>query len=102
LSSSSTLISVSTFLFFDKIQVYLRDNTSFSYSKLGLEQVVDLMYYWSQDLDSHIHLKLHCKIKGDATIVDWKNLCGMCVNYCIKHPSMIGGVGHIIEIDESA
>jgi hypothetical protein len=81
----------------------LRDNTFFSYSKLKLEQVVDLMYYWSQGLDSHVHLERHCNMKGDAIIVDWKNfLRDVCVEYCIKHTSMIGGVGHIVEIDESA
>ena len=29
-------------------------------SKLNLKQILDLMYYWSQDLDSHIFLERHC------------------------------------------
>jgi hypothetical protein len=37
----------------------LRENTFFFHSKLELEQVVDLMYYWSQVLDSHNHLERH-------------------------------------------
>lgn len=81
----------------------LRDNTFFSHSKLTLQQVMDLMYYWSQGLDSHIHTARHCGITGDATIVDWKNFIrDICVEHCLKYPAMIGGVGHIVEIDESA
>jgi hypothetical protein len=61
------------------------------------------MYYWSEGLDAHIHLERHCNIKGDTIIVDWKNfLLDVCVEYCIQHPSMIGGVGHIVETDENA
>lgn len=81
----------------------IREGTFFSNSKLELEQVVDLMYYWSQCLDSHIHLERHCQMKGAATIVDWKNfILDICVDTCIKSSSKIDGVGHIVEIDESA
>ena len=81
----------------------IRDGTFFSNSKLNLEQIVDLMYYWSQDVDSHVFLERHCQLKSDTTIVDWKNFMrDICVEYRIKHPSNIGGVGHIVEIDESA
>lgn len=76
---------------------------SFSHSKLTLQQVMDLMYYWSQGLDSHIPIARHCGITGDATIVDWKNFIrDICVEHCLKYPAMISGVGHIVEIDESA
>ena len=60
---------------------------------------MDLIHYWSQGMDSHSHLERHCNIKGDATILDWKNFVrDICVDYCIKHPSMIDSV----EIDENA
>lgn len=81
----------------------IRDGTFFSNSKLTLRQVMDLMFYWSQGLDSHVFINRHCGIKGDATIVDWKNFMrDVCVEYCLKHPATIGGVGHVVEIDESA
>jgi hypothetical protein len=81
----------------------LREKTFFSHSKLKLEQLVDLMYYWSQGLDSHIYLTRHCGITSDTTIVDWKNFIrDICVEHCIKHPAKIGGDNHIVEIDESA
>jgi hypothetical protein len=81
----------------------IRDGTFFSNSKLTLRQVMDLMFYWSQGLDSHVFPSRHCGIKGDATLVDWKNFMrDICVEYCLKNPAMIGGVGHVVEIDESA
>ena len=60
------------------------------------------MYYWSQDVDSQVFLERHYQLKSDTTIVDWKNFMrDICVEYCIKYPSKIGDVGHIVEIDES-
>ncbi|CAF3713841.1 unnamed protein product [Rotaria socialis] len=39
----------------------------------------------------------------DVTIVDWKNFMrDLCVEYFIQHPTIIGDIGHIVEIDESA
>ena len=64
---------------------------------------MDLMHYWSQGMDSHSDLERHCNIKDDATIIHLKNLVrDICADYCIKHSSMIGDIGHAIEIDESA
>ncbi|CAF1624079.1 unnamed protein product [Rotaria magnacalcarata] len=61
------------------------------------------MMFWSQGLDSHKFLKRNVNILGDATIVDWKNFKrDLCVEYFIQHPTIIGGIGHIVEIDESA
>ncbi|CAF2047827.1 unnamed protein product [Rotaria magnacalcarata] len=81
----------------------LRDSTFFSQSRLSLQQILDLMMFWSQGLDSHKFLKRNVNILGDATIVDWKNFKhDLCVEYFIQHPTIIGGIGHIVEIDESA
>ncbi|CAF4179039.1 unnamed protein product, partial [Rotaria socialis] len=38
-----------------------------------------------------------------VTIANWKNFMrDFCVEYFIQHPTIIGGIGHIVEIDESA
>ncbi|CAF2044306.1 unnamed protein product [Rotaria magnacalcarata] len=80
-----------------------RDGTFFSKSKLELHQVVDLLFYWSQCNDSHEHLRRHCKFASESTIVDWKNFMrDICATYLLLHPPTIGGVGHIVEIDESS
>ena len=61
------------------------------------------MCFWSQELDSHSFLRRHCKFVSESTIVDWKNFVrDICGEYFLRHPAIIGGVGHIVEIDESA
>ncbi|CAF3729211.1 unnamed protein product [Rotaria socialis] len=81
----------------------IRDGTFFSKSKLELRQVIDLLFYWSQCNDSHEHLRRHCKFASESTIVDWKNFMrDICATYFLLHPPTIGGVGHIVEIDESS
>ena len=81
----------------------IRQGTFFSKSKLEIRQVLDLMYFWSQSLDSHAMLRRHCNFASESTIVDWKNFVrDICGEYFLRHPVAIGGVGHIVEIDESA
>lgn len=81
----------------------IRHGTFFANSKLSIRQILDLMYFWSQKLDSHSFLRRHCDFASESTIVDWKNFVrDICAEYFIKHPQIIGGVGHIVEIDESA
>ena len=42
------------------------------------------------------------QIKGQHTIVDWLQFCrDVPVDYFLNNPVPIGGVGHIVEIDES-
>ena len=40
----------------------IRHGTFFAGSKLDIRQILDLMYLWSQKLDSHDILKRHCKM----------------------------------------
>ena len=80
-----------------------RHGTFFAKSKLTIREILDLMYFWSQKLDSHDNLRRHCGMAGEGTIVDWKNFVrDICCDYFLKHPLQIGGVGHIVEIDEFA
>ncbi|CAF1282430.1 unnamed protein product [Didymodactylos carnosus] len=81
----------------------IRDGTFFANSKLEIQQVLDLMFYWSQGIDTHDFLRRHCKFASESTIVDWKNfLRDTCAEHFLRHPGVIGGVGHVVEIDESA
>jgi hypothetical protein len=81
----------------------LRENTFFSNSKLELQQLVDLIFYWSQGLDAHLFFRRHVQVEAKNTIADWKNfLRDICVDYVVNYPSMIGGDGHVVEIDQSA
>ena len=80
----------------------IRHSTFFSNSKLEIRQILHLMCFWSQELDSHSFLRRHCKFVSESTIVDWKNFVrDICGEYFLRHPAVIGGVGHIVEIDES-
>jgi hypothetical protein len=43
-----------------------------------------------------------CDIGSEHTVVGWNNfLRDVCAQYFIDHPMVIGGPGHIVEIDES-
>ena len=81
----------------------LRGDTLFSQSRLTLQQIMDLMMYWSQGLDSHKFIKGNINILSDKTVVDWKNFMrNLCVEYFVRRSTIIGGVDHVVEIDESA
>ncbi|CAF1579046.1 unnamed protein product, partial [Didymodactylos carnosus] len=60
------------------------------------------MYYWSRGEDSIAKLMHELDIGSEHTIVDWKKFCrDVCAEYYVRNPSIIGGVGHTVEIDES-
>ena len=81
----------------------LRENTFFSQSRLELQQILDLMFYWSMGVDSQQYIRRNCRMASSATIVDWKNFMrDLCGEYFTRHPAKIGGVGHVVEIGESA
>ncbi|CAF1629088.1 unnamed protein product [Didymodactylos carnosus] len=86
-----------------KLTRSLRDGTFFSNSKLELQQILDLMYYWSQGVDTYDFLQRQCNFGSKSTIADWKNfLRDVCAEHFLRHPAEIGGVGHVVEIDESS
>ena len=81
----------------------IRHGTFFTNSKRSIRQILDLMYFWSQKLDSHHFLRRHCRFASESTIVDWKNFMrDVCGESFLRHPQVIGGVRHVVEIDESA
>ena len=75
----------------------------FGQSRLALQQILDLMMYWTQDLDSQKFIKRNLNVLRDATIVDWENFMrDLCVEYFIRYPVVIGIVEHVVENDESS
>ena len=52
---------------------------------------------------THSFPRRHCKFASESTIVDWENFVrDICRENFLRHPVAIGGVGHVVEIDESA
>ncbi|CAF0849611.1 unnamed protein product [Didymodactylos carnosus] len=47
-----------------KLTRSIRDGTFFSNSKLTIQQILDLIYYWSQGEDTHEHLRRHCNFSS--------------------------------------
>ena len=71
-------------------------------SKLGLSQILDLIFYWSQSLDIHKYSRRYCHFASESTIADWKSMTPeICTLYCLKYLCVIGGLDHVVEIDES-
>ncbi|CAF3605641.1 unnamed protein product [Rotaria socialis] len=59
----------------------------FSNSKLAIRQVLDLTYFWVQQIESHAFLRRHCKLASDSTIVDWKNFArDLCGEHFLRYP----------------
>ena len=81
-------------------KVSLRSNSWFSNSNLSLENIILITYFWvyrsSEDFVIH-ELGI-----SNKTIVDWYNFCReVCETILESDRKQIGGVGHIVEIDES-
>ena len=72
----------------------------FSHAKLSMTTVVDLMYWWSIDVQQSIVLEEVGL--SNHTIVDWYNFFReICRRYFTAHPVQLGGPGTVVEIDES-
>eukprot|EP00731_Ephydatia_muelleri_P003003 Em0001g3003a len=81
-------------------EVALREGTFFEGSRLGIETIMRIVYLWSVKTPLG---KMREEIEFAAqTAVDWYNFIrDICAQYFIDHPSIIGGPGFEIEIDES-
>lgn len=78
------------------------EGTLFFNSNIKINKLVDLIYFWSQDY-SHAKVKKEIECNSQTTVCEWfKKL--QKLSYVIlrgESRSLIGGVGHIVEIDES-
>ena len=80
--------------------ISVRNDSFFTGSHLKLNEIVDIIYWWSRK--ATIHVTMHETGHYEHTIVDWFNfLRDVCAQYFIDHPTTIGGPGSIVEIDES-
>ncbi|CAF3501212.1 unnamed protein product [Rotaria socialis] len=85
----------------DKSTRTIRHGTFFSNSKLAIRQVLDLTYFWAEQIDSHAFLRRHYKFASESTVVDWKNFArDCCGEHFLRYPVVIGGPWHTLEIDE--
>ena len=70
-------------------------------SHLSVEQVLKLTYLWVWKCSESFVMR-EVKIGGEHTIVDWFNFCReVAVEVMQKESVQIGGVGEVVEIDES-
>ena len=71
-------------------------------SKLEIEKIVDVLYYYSYEMASVKNLMRECGIASEAA-VNWRNFVrDIYGEYFLQHPLVIGGPGHVVKIDESA
>lgn len=79
----------------------LRKESFFEKSKLSVEQIILLMYFFVKGETSLESLKRKVKILDDGTLVDWLSfLREVCTAHFERHPIRIGGPGINVEIDE--
>ncbi len=69
-------------------------------SKLTLRQFVSMIYAWS--LNASGRMATVMTGLAEETIVDWINFCrDVCVYWTRRNPRIVGGPGHIVQIDET-
>ncbi|GFX99018.1 mitotic-spindle organizing protein 2A [Trichonephila clavipes] len=78
----------------------VRKGTWFSESKLGITIILCLTRYWfGKSMNAFMVNDL--KVNKN-TVVDWYMFCReVCMIACVKESAKLGGVGEIVEIDES-
>ena len=79
-----------------------RTGTWFENSKLTLKQALTLMYCWATQTNQMV-ARVHGNIGDNHTTVDWYNYCREICVLVLNDEDVerIGGVGKIVEIDES-
>ena len=78
----------------------LRNNSFCSNSKLTLQQIILIIYYWTTDVcitSAFVHLDI-----SQQSLVDWYNFCReVCSKKLLSIDCRLGGPGYTISIDES-
>ena len=84
----------------DKTEISIRKGSWFEKSKMTLEEVLKLTYWWCQDLDQ-AQIKHELGL-GESTGVDWDSFCPeVCEISLLENSEILGGEGKIVQIDES-
>lgn len=85
----------------------IRKRSFFEKSHLELWQIIGITYIWCRTAGSSCALsykdiKHELNIGSQHSTVDWNQFCrDLCVSYFINYPEPIGGLGRVVEIDES-
>ena len=80
----------------------LHEGTFFSRSKLGIDQIIKLIYLWLHEMATVKNIRRECGINSSHTLTDWKNFMrDIHAEYFLRNPQQIGGPGHTVEVDES-
>ena len=78
----------------------LKDGSFYAGSHLEFTEALELTYWWSRG--ATISNAVQETGQSHTTVVDWYNFHrDVCTQYFIDHPVEIGGVGKIVEVDES-
>jgi hypothetical protein len=78
-----------------------RKGTFFEKSKLSIFQILAFSHCWVQKMSLNV-ISRELEIVGDHTTTDWASFCREVVfAHMLDKPEKIGGVGKIVEIDES-
>lgn len=78
----------------------IRKGTWFESSNLTLCEILYLTYYWIEEYPQDIVLRELDTTR--TTVVDWYSSCReVCYGIMNKEDRKIGGMGHIVEVDES-
>ena len=83
-----------------KTEISIRKGSWFEKSKMTLEEVLKLTYWWCQDLDQ-AQIKHELGL-GESTGVDWDSFCReVCEISLLENSEILGEEGKIVQIDES-
>lgn len=85
----------------------LRHGSFFSKSHLSLSQLLDFIYFWSQDTDLKM-ISQEARCNYEHTAIDWSNfLREICTVWVANNPAVLGGLDpvtlqpKIVEVDET-
>jgi transposase-like protein len=77
----------------------LRKGTWFEDSKLTLEELVLLTYFWVEEY-AQINVKKELEMSPN-TILDWYSFCREVCMEILHDTKKIGGPGHVVQLDEA-
>lgn len=83
-------------------EISIRKGSFFEKSHLRIGQILMLIFHFTQRETQLKSLKRKTGITSDETIVDWLSFFReVCAHYFERHQTILGGVTHIVEIDEA-
>ena len=83
-----------------RAEVSIRKGSWFDSSKMTLEEILKLTYWWCQDLDQ-TQVKHELGL-AESTGVDWDSFCReVCEITLLENGEKLGGNGKVVQIDES-